>query len=560
MLTGRKMRGLILLVCALGSTTLNAKVTATVDRNTISELDLLTLTVRVSGGQSDGTPDFSPLSRDFEIVDTQNQQSSSISFTNGKQTSSSRIDYVLMLRAKRLGRLTIPPIRVGREVTAAIPIKVAQPSAATTRRMNQQVFFDTGVDTKNTYVQAQVLYTVRLLYSESISGDFPPPPQIEDAVIETIESERRYETIINNRRYFVLEKQYAIFPQKSGALIIPRETFVGTRGQRSLFFQRERISAASEQHLINVQTIPDNYRGENWIPAKQFSIAENWAENPIFRVGEPVNRILTMSATGLAASLLPLFEDLKLDNAKTYADPPDSTEQAGEEGVIATNTTTIGIVPIEKGQLTLPEIRIFWWNTKTDTQEVATIPEATYTVLPAIGSVSVAPTIPLAAAQGQIQSGVQSAASPYWMIAAGVLGLMWLLTTWQWWTIRSRLANLEKEQEAPQPLFETPDENHAFKNLSKACKANNAGNAHRQLFLWGNARFSQIECLKDLQLIAGNEAFSEALTELEMALYSAGDQGSIWQGGELLKAVTDLSNVREAQAHPTALLGALNPV
>jgi len=335
---------------------------------------------------------------------------------------------------------------------------------------------------------------------------------------------------------------------------------VGTRGQRSLFFQRERISVASEQHLINVQTIPDNYRGENWIPAKQFSIAENWAENPIFRVGEPVNRILTMSATGLAASLLPLFEDLKLDNAKTYADPPDSTEQAGEEGVIATNTTTIGIVPIEEGQLTLPEIRIFWWNTKTDTQEVATIPEATYTVLPAIGSVSVAPTIPLAAAQGQIQSGVQSAASPYWMIAAGVLGLMWLLTTWQWWTIRSRLANLEKEQEAPQPLFETPDENHAFKNLSKACKANNAGNAHRQLFLWGNARFSQIECLKDLQLIAGNEAFSEALTELEMALYSAGDQGGIWQGGELLKAVTDLSNVREAQAHPTALLGALNPV
>jgi len=45
-----------------------------------------------------------------------------------------------------------------------------------------------------------------------------------------------------------------------------------------------------------------------------------------------------------------------------------------------------------------------------------------------------------------------------------------------------------------------------------------------------------------------------------MALYSAGDQGGIWQGGELLKAVTDLSNVREAQAHPTALLGALNPV
>jgi|TARA_B100002003_G_scaffold251138_1_gene293263 hypothetical protein len=554
------MRSCILLVCALFSTTLNAEVTATVDRNTISEFDLLTLTIRVSGGEPDRAPDFSPLSRDFDIVNTQNQQSSSISFINGRQTSSSRIDYVLTLRAKRLGRLTIPPIRVGSEVTTPIPIRVAQPSAAETRRMNRQVFFDTVVDTKNTYVQAQVLYTVRLLYSESISGDFPPPPQLEDAVIETIESEKRYETTINNRRYFVLEKQYAIFPQKSGVLVIPRETFVGTRGQRSLFSQRERISAASEQHLINVQTIPRDYRGEDWIPAKQLSIGENWAEDPVFRVGEPVNRILTMSATGLAASLLPPFADLKLDNAKTYADPPDSSERAGEEGIIATNTTTIGIVPIKEGKLTLPEIRISWWNTTTDKQEVATIPEATYMVLPAIGSVSVAPTIPVAASKGQTQSGVQSTASPYWMIASAVLGLMWLLTGWQWWSVRSRLAKLETEQEAPQPLFETPDENRAFKNLSKACKANNASNAHRQLFIWGNARFSQIECLKDLQQLAASETFSEALTGLEKALYSPGDQGGSWQGSELLKAATALRNMRETEAQPTALLGGLNPV
>ena len=559
MQTGNKMKFGMLLVCALFSTALNAAVTATVDRTTISELDLLTLTIRISGGEPDITPDFSPIRRDFDILGSQSQQSSSISFINGRQTRSVRMDYVLTLRAKRLGRLSIPPIQVGNEVTSAIAIRSVPPSDAQTLRMNQQVFFDTFVDTKNTYVQAQVLYTVKLLYAESISGDFPPPPKIEDAVVETIESEKRYETIVNNRRYFVLEKQYAIFPQKSGLLVIPRETFVGSRGQRSLFSSRQRISAVSAMHLINVKTIPENFTGDDWIPAKQFSLRETWAEDPVFRVGEPVNRILSMSATGLAASLLPPIADLNLDNAKTYADPPESTEQAGVDGIIATNTTTIGIVPITEGNLTFPEIRIPWWNTETDRAEVAVIPEATYRVLPAIGYVSVAPTIRTPALQSETKIVPQSAISRYWMMLAGAFAFLWLLTTWQWWSVRSRLAVLETEPPVSAPTFETLNESSAFKLLDAACKSSNASEAHTQLFLWGRAKFSRIECIQDLKQIASSEAFTRALDNLESALYSPAADTN-WQGAELLKAVTRLSKTRETKDRKSALLDTLNPV
>lgn len=559
MRTGSTMRFGLLLLSALLSTALNAAVTATVDRNTINEFELLTLTIRVSGGEPDEAPDFSPIRRDFDILGTQSQQSSSISFINGRRTSSVRMDYVLTLRAKRLGRLSIPPIQVGNDVTSAIPIRSVPRSDAETLRMNQQVFFETRVDTKDTYVQAQVLYTVKLLYAESISGDFPPPPKIEDAVVETVESEKRYEAIVNNRRYYVLEKQYAIFPQKSGLLVIPRETFVGSRGQRSLFSNRQRITAVSEKHLINVKTIPQNFAGDDWIPAKQFSLKETWTEDPVFRVGEPVNRILSMSAIGLAASLLPPFTDLNLDNAKTYPDPPDSIEQVGEDGIIATNTTTIGIVPITEGNLTFPEIRIPWWNTETDRAEVAIIPEATYQVLPAIGHVSVAPTMPATAMHREAQNVPPVASSPYWMMLAAVLGLLWLLATWQWWSVRSRLAELEIAPEAPLPAFETPDEGRAFKRLGTACKASNAGDAHRELFLWGNARFSQIESIRDLKHIANSDAFTRALDDLEAALYSSAADAN-WQGVELLKAVTQLSNTRETKDHKSALLGTLNPV
>jgi len=551
----------LLLICGLFSSVANAVVVAMVDRNQISEFDMLTLTVRVSGKSTDQTPDFTGLQQDFEIVNTQNQKSSSISFINGKQTSSIRTDYILTLRARRLGRLRIPPIPVGSESTAAIPIRALAQSAAATQQMNQLVFFDTSVDTNSTYVQGQILYNVKLYYSESISGDCPPPPQLEDAVIETIEAERRYESTVNNRRYYVLEKQYAIFPQKSGPLIIPREAFVGSRGRGGLFSSRQRVNAVSQNHTINVRTIPSEFRGDNWIPARQLMLQEAWAEDPpVFRVGEPVNRILTMTAVGLAASLLPPLAELDLDNAKTYADPAESTEQASNAGIIASNRTTIGIVPIQEGRLTLPEISINWWNTQTDKLETAFIPEATYQVLPAIGGVSVAPSIPAPTReQSLLPTTIEATGINYWMYGAIVLGLLWLLTIWQWFVLRSRLNKIEDNPEPMDTVFDMPDEGRIFKELSSACKAGDAANAHRNLLLWNKARFPHVATIRELAHATGKDQLLEASLVLEKELYSQ-DSESSWDGDSLFEVITEIRKMKDVKSKTPALLGTLNPV
>lgn len=556
----------IFVLCALVANFTHATVTATVDRNSISEFEVVRLTIRISGESPDTAPDFSGIEQDFEIINTQNHKTTSISIVNGRQTSSVQIDYVLTLRARRLGQLMIPPIQVGREMTSAIPVRAVAQTTATTRRMNRLVFFDTSVDTTNTYVQAQVLYTVKLFYSDSISGDFPPPPKIEDAVIETVETEKRYESIINNRRYYVLEKRYAIFPQKSGVMRIPRETFLGSRGRGGLFSSRQRVNALSGKHLISVKTIPGSFTGDNWIPAKQLTLSESWAENPPrFRVGEPVNRVLVMSARGLAVSLLPPFEDLDLLNAKTYADPPESIEQVSAEGINSTITTTIGIVPIEAGQLTLPAISIPWWNTRTDKLEVASLAATTYEVLPAIGAVTVATPLPTPAAQPIPDAAPQSATGSYWMTIAAVLGLLLLFTSWQWRATRLKLgAVLETDNTSAGPTFDSPNEDQAFKDLTAACKASDAARAHRNLFLWGKARFPQIESTIDLVRLTGRHEFANCSSDLERALYSPGDHSSEsqgdWQGNELLKLVTEIRNSKQEVDHRTALAGSLNPV
>lgn len=538
----------------------HAAVTATVDRNSVTEFELVRLTIRISGDAPDTAPDFSGIELDFEIINTQNHKSSSISIVNGRQTSSVRTDYVLTLRVKRLGRLIIPPIRVGAETTSAIPIHATVQSSQTTRRMNQLVFFDTSVDTTNTYVQGQVLYTVKLYYSESISGDFPLPPKIEDAVIETIETEKRYESIVNNRRFYVLEKRYAIFPQKSGVMIIPREAFLGSRGRGGLFSSRQRVNAVSGRHLVTVKTIPASFVGNNWIPAKQLTLSESWADNPpAFRVGEPINRVLVITASGIAASLLPPFSDLDLVNAKTYADPPESIEQTGPAGINSTNRTTIGIVPIEAGQLTLPEISIPWWNMRTDKLEIATIPEASYEVLPAMGAVTVTPVIPGPIPQPVLKAAPQVVATNYWMTIAAVLGFLLLFTSWQWLASRSKLGAALKADPLPTgPTFDSPSEGQAFKSLTAACKSNNAKRAHQHLFLWAKARYPFIDSAMDLAQVTGRNEFAGCLRSLEQTLYSPQKQ-SDWQGGDLLKVATEVRNTKQAVDHKSALIGSLNP-
>ena len=392
-----------------------AEVTATVDRTTITEFDLVTLTVRASDELANVDPVYSGLERDFEIVNAQTRQSSSTTIANGRRTSVIYRDHVLTLRAKRLGRLTIPSIQVGTSRTRPIEIRAQQQASSTRQKMNELVFFETVVDTNETYVQAQIIYSVRLFYTEAIGGDFPQPPVIEDAVVETIETEKRYESIVDGRRFYVLEKRYAIFPQRSGKLEIRRETFTGTRGRGGFFSERQRVNAVSGSHTVAVKTIPPGFTGDAWIPAKALAISESWADAPpTFRVGEPINRKLTISAVGLSESLLPPLGDLPVDDAKIYADPPASDKRVGTDGITALQTTTIGVVPTKEGELTLPEIRIPWWNTRTDREEIAIVPAATYTVLPAASVSANAPRVTVPITEPSATDIVQAPVSLMW--------------------------------------------------------------------------------------------------------------------------------------------------
>ncbi len=557
-----KQLAIVMLLAGLAVQSATAGMTASVDRTIISDQDLVTLTIRASDDASQIALDFSAIEQDFEIVSNSNRQNSSMSIINGRTISEVYRDHILTLSPKRMGNLFIPSIRAGNERTQPITIQVRQLSSEQRQRMNQYVFFETSVDTNETYVQGQIIYSVKLFYTDAIGGDFPQPPPLENAVVETIESEKRYESMVEGRRYYVLEKRYAIFPQRSGELTIPRERFIGTRGRGGIFSQRQRVSAVSESHVVNVKTIPPAYTGENWIPAKALSISESWAEQPpVFRVGEPVNRTLTVSALGLPDTILPQLGDINVPDAKIYADPPETQQGVTPDGISAIQQTTIGIVPTAEGELTLPKIRVNWWNTQTDQQELAVLPAATYTVLPAIGKSASAPTVTVPVTEFKQQTEtLAEPANPYWQWAAIALGALWMLSTWQWLVMRRRVAALESETVSRfEPVvFDTPNEKQAYRALEAACKRNDASTSLQQLRAWGRARFPGIESTADLADLSPE--IEQEIRRIEALLYSNDASGS-WQGQALLQLVNGLrAQTGDRKESNAALERQLNPV
>ena len=539
------MRNLLLVLTWLTFTVISpwthSAVTATVDQNQITEFDVITLTIRVTD-RNGVTPDLTGLENDFTIISQQSQQNSSISIINGQQQRRGYVYHILTLRPNRQGDLVIPSLPVGTERTQAINIRVTPQSKAVTNQMQQILFFETLVDRTELYVQSQLLYTVRLYYADSISGDFPAAPSLDNAVVEIVENEKRFETVVNNRRFYVLEKKYAIFPQKSGPLRLQPETFVGTRGRGGLFSARQRVNAVSKGHQLTVRPVPQSFKGQRWLPAQSLTLEAtvNRPSAPIV-VGDPINRVITLRAEGTTAALLPELSFPDNNLARLYVDQPATSEFSNSVGISAESILTVGIVPTAPGTLSLKPIDIYWWNTETDRQEIAQLPALTL----AIGQgavqaprVTEPPTNNPPPAIAEIESLKAQLIFAQW--AAGSLLMVWLLTL----AIGIRRHRGQRIRRVP-----TAAPSQEFGVLKQSIKRGNPRAAFDALQIWRRHYFPAAASMAEV--IADEPSLEAPFQALERALYAgshSNEPESSWSGASLLAALEQIM-AQQKQSH-----------
>ena len=344
--------------------------------------ETLRLTLLGDAGEQPAEIDLTPLNRDWEILSR--SSATNARFINGQNQVTRTLE--MELAPLREGTLTIPSLTAGGRSTTPLAIRVnPEPVVAPG---DELVLFDATVDQSTVYVQSEIILTVTLQQAINLDGGEISNFDIPDAVVENLER-RSFQRRLGNRTWLVTELRYAVYPQKSGPLVIPAIGFTAREVQpgRSLLGARlgRRLRMASQPVNIDVKSVPASFPGEVWLPAKALTLEENWSIGPdSLNVGDSTTRTLTLTARGLQGSQLPPLSSVQgavnIPEIRFYPDQESIDQSELADGLQGRRVQSEALVARSGGSWTLPEIRVPWWNTETDSLEYATLPARTVAV------------------------------------------------------------------------------------------------------------------------------------------------------------------------------------
>ena len=532
--------GLIALLIAAAA---NGAIQATINPPVIDEMETARLVLRVEDSGSQGELDVGPLLDTFEVLNT--STASQINIINGQMRS--WMEYRVELRPRRTGVLEVPALSVGGQSSPPLRLQVNPLGADLRSAIDRMIFFEVEAAPNPVPVQAQILFTRRLFYAPGVQvyGDLPGAPPVAGALVVPLGDSNIGNMMRDGTAYGVLEQRYALFPEQSGALRIPEASVLsampipGSRGRRSGI----RASAAGVE--VRVLPIPAEYPADRpWLPATNLSIREAWSpEEPGFKVGEPLRRTVTVTATGnVAAVIPPLPLELPAAFFKQYPEPERLEDGSNPAGVQGTRTEAHSIIPVQPGETILPRLSVTWWDSANGQVREATLAERRVRILgeaPAPSAELSPPPTEMGptdanpeAAAGVAEPGAQTP-SP-WLLALAALGFIGWAATW----LVLRGSGRAGARQGNAKAAEKAAISQARKTLAKACQGEDF-EAMRSAWLAYLGALRRTSPPDTLAYVKGNAEAKEMLDRLNATLY-ADEQAAGIDGQALLRLTRTL--------------------
>jgi len=536
---GRSLRLLCLLLClAVPLLAHAAGVQATLDRSSMQLGETVTLNLHVDGGSGNlAMPDLSPLQQDFDVLGR--SQSSSLSIVNGKRSAELVIGVVL--RPKHVGTLKIPPLTVAGMQTAPLTLEVVAPNPAAAAAMHKNLFMEAEVTPQRAWVGQQLSYVVRLYYSGDISSGSLDAPQIDGVQLSQVGGDVRYDAVRGGRQYHVIERRYALVPQHAGTLEIPALGFQGEAldpsDPDSFFGAGTPVSASAPALAVPVQAAPADWGKSAWLPARALSLTlSGWPDaNTPVRVGQPINLVMKLSATGLPSETLPALSLPTLQGATVYPDQPATATANDGPWLVGSRQRAFAVVPERAGTLNLPATTLRWFDVDTGQEQTAEIPAHSITVLPAAGALAASPAAGASATSAAPSTPAAAPASAMshdaawrWIALASLL--LWLLSVLAWWLWRRRAA--QGPVLAAAGGGDAESARRARQAFLAAARGSDAGAQLRSLLAWAQVERSSIRQPGELAAALADEAQRRALAALQRRCYGAA-QDAPADGGDL---------------------------
>ena len=523
------VRNFLFILMFFVSTWVQAEIKASVDRQVMYLGESLTLTI-ASDKSTNSQPDFTLLDAVFHVGQT--GKSSSTQIINGDV--STQTTWQVLLVPKSLGSHIIPPIQVDGESSQAIKIEVNKPDPDAEAKGD--IFIEIEADKNAAFVQEEILLTVRLLYAINLKNGALSEPSADGVIVQQINKGANYTTQRDGKAYQVLERKYAIFAENSGKLELNPLIFEGevTDNSRQSFgmFQRGRpIRKVSKMLELEIKQIPQNFVSQAWIPAKQVTLQQSWSQNKPYRVGDPITRTINLTATGLSETQLPDLSIDDIDGAKIYQDKTDTLTRTDGQQLISSKVIKYAVIPTEAGSLEIPEFTLEWFDTSSQTAQMARIPATTLAVAVAENNTVTAPAAidfnspgiqPTQIKSDSLIHSESSGQDQWWKLSAFLFGGLWLLTL-LYILLRSKaISPLEKKdvREVNNPV--------TLKNINQASPTE----TQNRLIAWWNQEYQQ-NCthLGQIRKQIDTGQVHQALTHLEQSLYlqENGELNVDWQ-------------------------------
>lgn len=547
---------------------------ASVDKNPAFVNEIIVLTVVANESLPQQALDLQPLETDF-LVGTPsmiNQEQR----VNDERTV--RTIWQIPLQAKREGTLQIPPLALENLQTKAISIEIL-PAAKTAGSSNAELaFVETILSADQVYVQQLFYIDVKIYLMGDLQSGHINEPVIADATIERLGSDEEGSEIVNGERYQTFTRRYSVVVNKPGTFNIDKVSFEGeviNHNKRTDFWARgTQVMIQAPKVTLNVAPLPPT-APTPWLVSELVTLTEEWSnpsQSPV--EGEPITRTITLTAIDVQKNQLPDLDVMLPPDFKAYAEQPQAGSAIRNGHVVSQKTFTTAIIATTSGSFVLPEVKLPWWNSKTNTMEVASLPARTITVQPNADANNAANIPDATSVQTPAASNTLSAsqATPtpapltaknttsltLWYAITAVLVILWLATliyvVHLRRTITKRIQLDEHTLSAEQPRFNS-------KKLRSACLQNDSQQAKAEVLLWARQHFqSPIPHLTELLALLPAGDLKQHVQQLSFAGYQANAQP--WQGHALFESWVKYRHLHanSATTSQTAGNGSLKPL
>jgi hypothetical protein len=458
---------------------------------------------------------------------------------------------------KRAGQIIIPSIAIGSERSNPLIVDISEPTYSPPGEA--EVFITTEADFDESYVQAQILLTIKIYRSVAVRQPALRDPTVTGAevLLELVGDDRSYEAVINGTPYGVIERVIAMYPQESGEIHLSPARF------EARVLRNGRITGRKvyESDPLTVSVMPTpappvDFPDAVWLPARDLQLTEGWSRDVSeITAGEPLTRHVTISALGQLETQIPAAKPPSAAGMNVYPDKPELSRTIESGGIRGVRKDQYALIGVTAGTVVLPAIEIPWWNVSSGEWQVARLPQRTIEILPSGEPLIAEPVAPLQPETGAgIATATVTVQSDFWRRVSEILAALLLLTFFAWWW-SSRPKRAPREPE-PVPIYK--QQAKFLKSARKAALAADGTGVRSALINWGMLQWP--DAPRSIGTIAGRVS-SPLADELKvLSRLSYGPDAAEWDGAALASALRSFAVLTEESEQHVELLPPLMPI